>query len=69
MAQDNEKKKKRKTGRKPTGLTGVKKTIYITPEVASLLEEEADEETRSVSKMVEIILRERYKTKLEAKKK
>ena len=62
-------KPKGKPGRRKTGRTGIRRTIYINPEIDKLVQEEADDESRSFSKMVELILKERYKDKLEPKDK
>lgn len=64
MSKENEKKKK--TGRKPTGLLGEKKSFYIKPsKLLELLAKEARANRRSISEWLSMILEERYKEELE----
>ena len=59
-------KKRKKTGRKPTGLLGAKKSFYIKPsKLLELLAKEAKANRRSISEWLSMILEERYKEELE----
>ena len=55
---------KKKTGRKRTGRTGTKKSYYLNEKLINLLQQEADEERRSASSMLGLILEERYKDQI-----
>ena len=62
MSEENQKKK---TGRKKTGRKGIKKSFYLSPLLLELLQKEADQEHRSASSMLAIILRSRYEEQIE----